>query len=101
MATATKEQVFDRHQKVVAAVDLPHVPAGTPGRVLYVAGVTWFRYHVRFDNGEILSSLDATQLADRKDWEAARADEELEARKAEARARAAERRAALTTQGEP
>jgi hypothetical protein len=69
MPTVTKEPVFRRHQKVVAAVDLPHVPAGTPGRVLYVAGVTWPRYHVRFDNGEVVSSLDATQLADRRDWE--------------------------------
>jgi hypothetical protein len=94
MATATKEQVFERHQKVVAAVDLPHVPQGTPGKVLYVAGVTWFRYHVRFDNGEIMSSLDATELADRKEWEQARAEEELEARRAEARARAEEQRAA-------
>jgi len=69
MPTVTKEPVFKRHQKVVAAVDLPHVPAGTPGRVLYVAGVTWFRYHVRFDNGVVVSSLDATQLADRREWE--------------------------------
>jgi hypothetical protein len=88
--------VFGRHQKVVAAVDLPHVPVGTPGKVLYVAGVTWFRYHVRFDNGEIVSSLDATQLEDRDAWEQARAEEELEARRAEAKARAAERLAATT-----
>ncbi len=65
----TKQQVFKRHAKVVAAVDLPHVPAGTPGRVLYVAGVTWIRYHVLFDNGESLSSLDATQLTDRDEWD--------------------------------
>lgn len=96
MATATKEQVFKRHQKVVAAVDLPHVPAGTPGKVLYVAGVTWFRYHVRFDDGAVLSSLDATQLEDRTAWDRARAEEELDAARAEARARAAERRAAGT-----
>ncbi len=96
MATATKEQRFDRHHKVVAAVDLPHVPAGTPGQVLYVAGVTWFRYHVRFENAEIISSLDATQLADRKEWDEARAAEELEARRAEAKARAAERLASAT-----
>jgi hypothetical protein len=62
----------------VASADLPKVPAGTPGRVLYVAGVTWFRYHVRFENGEFVSSLDATQLTAKDDWELA----QYEARRA-------------------
>jgi hypothetical protein len=83
-AGVTKERVFDRHQKVVAAVDLPHVPQGTPGQVLYVAGVTWFRYHVLFEGGQTVSSLDATQLADRRAWQQARADEALAARRAAA-----------------
>lgn len=78
--TATKEQVFRRHQKVVAAVDLPGVPAGTPGKVLYVAGVTWFRYHVRFENDQFISSLDATLLTSRADWEL----EQYQARRAAA-----------------
>jgi len=64
------EQVFRRHQKVVAAVDLPGVAAGTPGKVYYVAGLTWIRYHVLFENGMELSSLDAAVLADRKAWKA-------------------------------
>lgn len=64
------DQVFRRHQKVVAAVDLPGVPAGTPGKVYYVAGVTWIRYHVLFENGLEVSSLDATQLRDLKAWKA-------------------------------
>ncbi|WP_334144998.1 hypothetical protein [Rhabdothermincola sp.] len=85
MATVTKDQVFKRHQKVVAAVDLPHVPAGTPGRVLYVAGVTWIRYHVLFDNGQVVSSLDATQLMSREDWERKQYEERIAARKASAR----------------
>lgn len=65
----TKEQVFKRHDKVVAAVDLPHVPAGTKGRVMYVAGVTWIRYHVLFENGQSISSLDADQLMALDEWE--------------------------------
>ncbi|MEJ5254545.1 MAG: hypothetical protein WHS89_04275 [Acidimicrobiales bacterium] len=82
MASVTKDQVFKRHQKVVAAVDLPGVPAGTPGRVLYVAGLTWIRYHVAFDNGRVLSSLDATQLMAREDWERKQYEERLAARRA-------------------
>lgn len=66
--TISTEKVFRRRQKVVAAVDLPGVPAGTPGKVYYVAGVTWIRYHVLFENGVEISSLDASQLADRKTW---------------------------------
>ena len=61
------EKVFRRHQKVVAAVDLPGVPMGTPGKVYYVAGVTWIRYHVLFENGLEVSSLDAAQLVDRSE----------------------------------
>lgn len=89
MASVTKQQVFKRHQKVVAAVDLPHVPAGTPGRVLYVAGLTWIRYHVAFDNGQVVSSLDATQLMSREDWERKQYEERMAARTAAARSLAA------------
>jgi hypothetical protein len=68
--TISTDKVFRKRQKVVAAVDLPGVPAGTPGKVYYVAGVTWIRYHVLFENGVELSTLDAAQLADRKEWTA-------------------------------
>lgn len=78
----TKDQRFKRHQKVVAAVDLPGVPQGTAGRVLYVAGVTWIRYHVAFDNGEALNAVDATQLMSRDDWAQKQYDEQVAARKA-------------------
>ena len=78
--TISTEKVFRRHQKVVAAVDLPGVPAGTPGKVYYVAGVTWIRYHVLFENGLEVSSLDASQLADLKAW---KADAERAAREAQ------------------
>ena len=39
-----------RHQKVRAWIDLPGVPAGMPGKVLQVSGVSWIRYRVLFEN---------------------------------------------------
>jgi len=93
--TISTEKVFKRHQKVVAAVDLPGVAAGTPGKVSYVAGVTWIRYHVAFDNGVDMSSLDAVQLADRKAWKAAEAARDAEERAAAREVERAELRAEL------
>ena len=81
---------FRRRQKVVAAVDLPGVPAGTPGKVWFVTGVTWVRYHVVFENGVELSNVDGSDIADRKQWQADRAADELAALNAE-RAAASER----------
>jgi hypothetical protein len=89
------EKVFKRHQKVVAAVDLPGVPAGTPGKVYYVAGVTWIRYHVLFENGFEISNLDASQLADRKQWKADQERIAAEQRQAELQAERERRRAEL------
>lgn len=54
---------FKRHQKVVATQDLPGVPSGTPGRVIFTNGLTWVRYRVKFDNGVELGLLDAKYLA--------------------------------------
>lgn len=48
---------------MVAARDLPGVPAGTPGRVVMCSGLTWLRYRVDFDNGASLSLLDGRDLA--------------------------------------
>lgn len=75
MSTISREQVFRRRQKVVAAVDLPGVPAGTSGKVWFVSGVTWIRYHVAFDNGVELANVDAAELRDLKAWNAERAGE--------------------------
>jgi len=89
-ATISTTKVFKRRQKVVAAVDLPGVPAGTPGKIWIVSGVTWIRYHVAFENGGELANLDASQLRDRKVWLA----EQKSAQQAELQAsRAAEREA--------
>lgn len=70
----THEQIFKRHQKVVAAVDMPGVPKGTPGKILYVAGVDWFRYHVQFENGTLRSSVDGQELISAKDWKAGKTE---------------------------
>ena len=57
-----------RHEKVRANVDLPAVPAGTPGKVLIVSGVTWRRYRVLFDNGIEHGLLDGRHLVRPKDF---------------------------------
>ncbi|MFM8863006.1 MAG: hypothetical protein ACKOIA_11230 [Acidimicrobiia bacterium] len=82
---------FRRRQKVAAAVDLPGVPAGTPGKVWFVTGVTWIRYHVVFDNGVELANVDGAQIVDRKEYAAKVAAEREATERAE---RAAERVAA-------
>ena len=89
--TISTEKKFKRRQKVVAAVDMPGVPAGTFGKVWFVSGVTWIRYHVAFDNGAEIANVDAAQLMDRKVWVAKQAEEAeaaLEAERAVARAAA-------------
>jgi hypothetical protein len=51
-----------RHEKVVANIDLPGVPAGTPGKVLVVSGLSWLRYRVLFDNGVEHGLLDGRHI---------------------------------------
>lgn len=70
MAKNSDSEKLNFHEKVVAAVDLPGVPAGTPGKVTLVNGFRWTRYRVYFENGVDAGSLDGTQLARRKDWDA-------------------------------
>ena len=89
------ERVFRRRQKIVAIVDLPGVPPGTFGKVWFVSGVTWIRYHVKFENGEELANVDASSLQDRKAWLADNAEAERERRAAERSEERAERRAEL------
>ena len=59
---------FKRHEKVMSNIDLPGVPAGTPGKVLLPTGLTWFRYRVLFANGVERGSLDARHLVRPKDF---------------------------------
>jgi hypothetical protein len=70
---------FRRHEKVVAAVDLPGVPAGTPGKVFLASGIDWIRYRVRFENGVEIGTLDRAALAGKAEW----AEREQEQRRAE------------------
>ncbi len=53
---------FKRFEKVVADVNLLGVPAGTPGKVLLVDGLSWERYRVLFANGVDRGSLDHRHL---------------------------------------
>ena len=66
-----KKRVGDQLQvkdKVVAAVDLLGVPAGTRGKVSLVNGFRWVRYRVYFDNGADLGSINRSDLVLAKDW---------------------------------
>jgi hypothetical protein len=60
---------FKRKDKVVAAVAMPGIPEGTPGRVTMVAGFDWIRYWVYFENGVSRGSLNRSKLARASDWE--------------------------------
>lgn len=61
--TAEAADTFREKQRVVAAHDLDGVPAGTPGTVVSVTGLTWTRYRVTFDNGVERNLLDGSHLA--------------------------------------
>lgn len=51
-------------EKVVAMRDLGPVPAGSPGKVTLVNGLSsWIRYWVRFDGGHALGQVDHGDLA--------------------------------------
>ena len=54
---------FREKDRVEAADDsLRGVPAGTPGTVIGVSGLTWIRYRVQFDNGWEHNLVDAKHL---------------------------------------
>ena len=61
---ADEQQRAFRVKDRVEAVDdeLPGVPAGTPGRVIEVSGLTWIRYRVEFENGKEVNLVDAHHL---------------------------------------
>ena len=65
MATATAlpdTEPLRRKDEVVAAVDLPGIPAGTRGKVTMVSGFEWVRYWVRFENGVVRGSINRAHL---------------------------------------
>ena len=53
---------FRRKDKVVAAEDMPGIPAGTRGKVFFVAGFDWIRYWVRWENGVERGSINRSKL---------------------------------------
>jgi hypothetical protein len=75
MSTAVATE-FRRNERVKTLDDLPGVPQGTEGRVLLVAGFTWTRYRVTFDNGRDLGSIDGSHLSRPREFAAALAQRE-------------------------
>lgn len=100
MARGAIATEFRRNERVKLLDDLPGVPAGTEGRVELVAGFTWTRYRVAFDNGSDVGSIDGSHLSRPKEFEAAlaRRDEVEEETSAEADGDAGE--AAAASSGE-
>lgn len=68
MARKGKGEHLSSGERVVAAVDLPGIPAGTPGKVILVNGFEWIRYRVYFATGQDRGSLDRSQLARPDEW---------------------------------
>lgn len=93
--TISTEKDFRRRQKVVAVADLPGVPAGTFGKIWFVSGITWVRYHVAFENGVELANVDGGSLRDRKSYLAEKAKVDQDQLTAEREEQRAERRAEL------
>jgi hypothetical protein len=93
--TISTDRKFKRRQKVVATVDLPGVPAGTFGKVWFVSGVTWIRYHVDFENGIEIANVDGNDLRDRKEFLAEQQAADAERLAAEREAASAARREEL------
>lgn len=62
--------VLKRKSKVRAFTALPGVPEGTPGKVALVNGWDeWIRYHVMFDNGANIGSLNREHLVPAKQYD--------------------------------
>lgn len=55
--------------KVLATRDLRGVPQGTRGKVEMSNGITWKRYWVRFDNGELLGHVDHDDIVIERAWD--------------------------------
>ena len=55
--------------KVRATTDLQGVPKGTNGKVAMSNGLTWKRYWVRFENGELLGQVDHDDIVLTRAWD--------------------------------
>ncbi len=74
--------------KVLATTDLPGVPKGTRGKVAMSNGITWKRYWVRFDNGELVGHVDHDNIVIERAWDRYFAEKEAAAAAAAAGASA-------------
>lgn len=62
--------ILKRKSKVRAFTPLPGIPEGTPGKVALVNGWdVWMRYHVMFDNGVNLGSINREHLVPAKQYD--------------------------------
>jgi hypothetical protein len=69
MPAKTAASVLRSGDKVLASVALKGVPAGTPGKVIHVQGLTWTRYWVWFENGQRVGTLDRAKIATPAEWD--------------------------------
>lgn len=76
MAPQTDNDVLRKGEKVVASSPMPGIPEGTKGKVFMVAGFSWIRYWVRFENGQVRGSINRSKLCRLSEWP------ELQARRA-------------------
>ncbi len=67
MATATAGEFKVKDEVEAVDDELRGVPAGTPGKVVGVSGLSWIRYRVQFANGVERNLVDAKHLRARKD----------------------------------
>ena len=87
--TADLSQRIKSGAKVLATTDLPGVPKGTRGKVAMSNGITWKRYWVRFENGELLGHIDHDNIVIERAWDRYFAEKEAAAAAAAAGASAA------------
>ena len=63
------DEDLKRKSKVVAFTDLPGVPEGTTGKIALVNGWDkWVRYHVMWDNGVGMGSINREHLVPAKKY---------------------------------
>ena len=67
-AAVASKNALKAGSRVVAAIEMKGVPAGTPGKVIHVQGLTWTRYWVWFDNGLRVGTLHRDKLMTLDEW---------------------------------
>ena len=67
-AAVASKNALTTGARVVAAIEMKGVPAGTPGKVIHVQGLSWTRYWVWFDNGLRVGTLHRDKLMTLDEW---------------------------------